>query len=479
MRKLTTEEFITKANSKHNGMYDYTKTIYKNGLTKVTVICPTHGPFLLTPGNHLSGGGCKLCSSIKGRLTTEEFIKRSIAKHGDRFNYDKSVYTKAINKIIVTCPEHGDFETLPFNHMNGHGCFKCRATAPVLGNKEYLKRAVATHGDRFDYSKTKYTLADNKITVICKSHGSFKVYPSDHIKGNGGCKQCMVELARERLASDTATFITDATVIHGDTYDYSNVNYINSVTPVTIRCSEHGVFEQIPKSHLNGAGCFKCGVEARRDTLEDFKEKAIAIHKDRYVYDKVDYINTKLPVTIVCKEHGDFTQTPNSHLSGAGCPTCNTSKGEARVMQFLADHNIKYVLEYNIPSDNKYRYDFYLIDLGVLIEYDGIQHFKPIGHFGGREALQATIARDKDKNELAVMHNIPLIRIPYTKYSNLADYLLFKLSRIYKYRDGGSWYKNYLELCTSKQLPPETTVKDVRKYLTYKNPNLLFSEMGY
>jgi len=410
------------------------------------------------------------------KLTTEEFIKRSRFKHGDRFSYDKSIYSVG-NKIIVTCSEHGDFGTSPHNHMNGHGCFKCRPKPPRLENTEYLKRAASVHGDKFDYTKTKYIQSNQKITVVCKLHGEFKVFPTDHIKGNGGCIRCMADATRK----DTETFINDAIAVHGDKYNYTKVNYVHCETKVTIVCSEHGVFEQPPKAHLKGLGCFKCSVAARRDTLEDFIEKALVVHKNRYAYDKVVYVDSKTPVIIICKDHGEFMQTPNSHLSNSGCYKCNTSKGELKVAEFLTKNNIKYKEQYKIvdSDNNRYRYDFYLTELNVLIEYDGQLHYFAVKFFGGNKTLRATQLRDKAKNELSERHNIPLIRIPYTEYSNLADYLLFKLSKIFKYRDGDNWYKNYLELCTSKQLPPETTVKDVRKYLTYKKPSMLFSEMGY
>lgn len=132
------------------------------------------------------------------------------------------------------------------------------------------------------------------------------------------------------MLKTTKEFIENAKKVHGDKYDYSNVNYINSKIKVNIICHKHGQFEQTPNDHLNGHGCKKCGIEIatikNRKKLEDFIKKAKEIHGNRYDYSKVDYINCKTKVNIICSEHGEFFQTPNSHLFGRGCPGCSGTK---------------------------------------------------------------------------------------------------------------------------------------------------------
>ena len=108
---------------------------------------------------------------------------------------------------------------------------------------------------------------------------------------------------------------------HGDKYDYSKVIYVNNKTKVTIRCHQHGVFLQTPDAHLSGQGCPKCANNVRKST-EDFIAKARVIHGDKYDYSKVIYVNNKTKVTIRCHQHGAFLQTPDAHLSGRGCPGC-------------------------------------------------------------------------------------------------------------------------------------------------------------
>lgn len=125
---------------------------------------------------------------------------------------------------------------------------------------------------------------------------------------------------------DTEDFIKKARKVHGSKYDYSKVNYVDSKTKVEIICPIHGSFWQRPLNHLSGHGCKKCGElsrsESRRLTKEKFIEKAKKIHKNKYDYSNVDFVDLKTEVEIICPEHGPFMQTPHNHLMGHGCGEC-------------------------------------------------------------------------------------------------------------------------------------------------------------
>ena len=120
-------------------------------------------------------------------------------------------------------------------------------------------------------------------------------------------------------------FIREAQLIHDNRYDYSKVEYVNNKTKVCIICPDHGEFWQIPSDHLNGKGCPQCAGNVRCDK-DTFVEKAKHIHNDRYVYSKVQYVNSHTKICIICPEHGEFWQTPNNHLNGNGCPLCKNRK---------------------------------------------------------------------------------------------------------------------------------------------------------
>ena len=126
----------------------------------------------------------------------------------------------------------------------------------------------------------------------------------------------------------TEEFIEKAKEIHGDKYDYSKVEYKGAHTKVCIICPEHGEFWQAANSHINlKEGCPKCGriiSNSKQHKLGNFAfiEKARKVHGDKYDYSKVEYINNKTPVCIICPIHGEFWQVVSEHLKGCNCPKC-------------------------------------------------------------------------------------------------------------------------------------------------------------
>lgn len=188
-----------------------------------------------------------------------------------------------------------------------------------LKQEDVIRQFKEIHGDQYSYDKVKYKHDITKIIITCKIHGDFKLTPKSHKSGKG-CPRCF------KTGRASKNEIIDAfRAIHGDTYDYDKVNYVNDLKPITITCREHGDFIQTPKSHKQGSGCPRCNPSGRKTTeeaIQDFK----TIHFDRYNYDKVDYIDSHTKVIITCKIHGDFEQTPHNHLNGnrrgSGCPSC-------------------------------------------------------------------------------------------------------------------------------------------------------------
>ena len=120
-------------------------------------------------------------------------------------------------------------------------------------------------------------------------------------------------------------FIKDARKIHGRKYNYSKVNYIDNKTKIIIICKKHGEFLQIPNSHLKNHGCSRV-IGNNNKTTKEFIKDAEKIHGERYDYSKVNYKNAKTNIIIICKKHGEFYQSPTSHLNGSGCPKCSWKK---------------------------------------------------------------------------------------------------------------------------------------------------------
>lgn len=124
-------------------------------------------------------------------------------------------------------------------------------------------------------------------------------------------------------SSKTEAFVLKAREVHGDKYDYSLVDYTRNDRKVVIICPKHGKFEQRPNNHLTGKGCLDCSVVDKSHTFESFTSKAKILYSGTYDYSKVEFTRLLEPVTIVCKKHGDFQQTPKQHLSkNGGCRKC-------------------------------------------------------------------------------------------------------------------------------------------------------------
>lgn len=233
-------------------------------------------------------------------------------------------------------------------------------------------------------------------------------------------------------------FIKRAREIHGDEYDYTQVVYKKQHTPVTITCTKHGPFQMTPVNHLYGKNrCPLCGSGKRR-TTEHFVALAREVHGNRYDYSLAQYVNATTKVKIVCSEHGVFEQTPDMHCysNQQGCPSCKASKGERKVYKTLVDLGIvNFVCEKTfddlIAPDSRLplKYDFYLPDQHVLIEYDGQQHFKKV-NFNNQlteKEMETRLARakllDELKNAYAAERGYNLIRIPFWEYKNIRQLL--------------------------------------------------------
>ncbi len=299
--------------------------------------------------------------------TKEIFINKSNDKHNYFYNYDKSIYVNNYTKLVITCPIHGDFIQKPITHyIQGCGCPEC--------GKDKI-------------SKKKYYDLEKFIDISNKKHNFF--------------------------------------------YDYSESEYIDCRTEIKIICPNHGIFYQKPYVHMNGHGCPICAnIENgynQRKTVKEFVDKSNIIHDLKYDYSNVNYTNIHTKVVIKCPVHGDFYQTPSSHLHGHGCPHCNESKGELKISKLLKSQNIKFIRQkkfqkcrFKLPL----YFDFYIPKYNLCIEYDGESHYGLDMHFKYDKELVKK--RDNIKNIYCSQNNIELIRISYK------DDILEKLKKYIK-----------------------------------------------
>ena len=308
-------------------------------------------------------------------------------------------------------------------------------------NKEKILRKVekvigmakAVHGNRYDYSKFTFKTVNDNAEIICKIHGSFFQNVYNHYGKKCGCPVC----SRENDRASLSTFVAKANEVHDGKYNYSKANYSTALSKITITCPKHGDFVQRAQSHLSGNGCMKCYREMNILSPEVFIKNAKGVHGDKYDYSKVVYKGNKQKVEIICQEHGSFWIKPNTHVSSRnGCHLCSESKGERAVELILKKYGITYIREYRIEP-HRFRYDFFLPDFNIYIEYHGQQHYKPVELFGGESEFKLTVKRDEIKTKLVYKTGGELVVVNYLNLNArmLESILVGKLKRIYQ-----CWY---------------------------------------
>ena len=157
-------------------------------------------------------------------------------------------------------------------------------------------------------------------------------------------------------------------------------------------------------------------------TNETFIKKATEKYDNKYTYDKVNYINSQTKVCIICPEHGEFYVRPADYLRGYGCPKCQSSHLEEEIKSFLNDNDIEFEQQKTfewLKLKNHLYLDFYLPKYNMAIECQGIQHFRPVDFFGGKEYFIKTIERDNIKQQLCENNGIKIIY--FTNKSNCYD----------------------------------------------------------
>lgn len=311
-----------------------------------------------------------------GYSNTNEFIEKAKNIHGNKYDYSKVDYKSASKKVLIVCEQHGIFEQKPTRHLQGRGCRSCGQNSLSerfrLTKEEFEKKSMKVHGNQYNYSLVKYKNNTTKVEILCKKHGSFWQAAGSHLSG------CKCPKCNGGVGITTDDFVSKAKKKHKGKYCYHKVSYINTNTRVIITCPLHGDFEQSPLSHLSGGGCSICGkksqMEKRRLTSTQFINQAKKVHGDRYSYSKVQYVNNRTKVIIVCKDHGDFKQTPSNHIKPRNCPKCiglGTSKVEDSLFEFVnriisCEQSVRGLLK------GRFEIDVYIPCKKMAIELNGL-----------------------------------------------------------------------------------------------------------
>lgn len=268
--KSNFEKFCRKAREIHGDKYSYDVSCYVSKKTTTNIKCNSCGKnFTVTPRRHLSvNGGCSNCTSRGGQEFLNKFIGKLTDIHGDKYDYSMIVYKNSKIPIKLKCNKCSIiFEQIPLKLVRSkYHCpacdFKpdCRIfnynPKDKVSVDEFIKRAKNKHGDdSYDYSEINYVNLNTKVSIRCnKCSAKFEQKPRVHLEHGHGCGSFSKYTNNE--------WIIFAKITHGDTYDYSRVEFISSSKPVTIGCKIHGWFDQRPTNHIiSKIPCNKCRVK--------------------------------------------------------------------------------------------------------------------------------------------------------------------------------------------------------------------------
>ena len=492
-RKTPVEDFKKKASEKHNNKFDYSKVIYENTDTDVIIICSVHGEFPQTPYHHIkSKYGCNKCSikdsvahrtkdsnkfleelkerfgdkfdyskvkyvnskkdiilickkhnkefnMMPNKLLTaklccpdcvtdnkkimntkdiDDFKKEANEKHNNKFDYSKVIYINTNTDVTIICPEHNEIIITPYQHLNSPtGCQKCSGCYRRT-QEEFINDSIKIHGDKYDYSNIEYIDNQIDISIYCKKHkNNFIQKPSMHLSGQG-CRLCGYENSSEKRKYTKEEFIQMAKEVHPNNLDdYSLIDYVNLSTKINIKCNIHGNYPSLPADHIGGHRCSKCSKDKLslqfRLTLDEFIKRSNIIHNNFFDYSEVKYINTDIKVDIKCPIHGIFPQTPHNHLNGAKCPTCKT-KTESKLLEKIKIIYPTIQTQFrtnwckNKKTDRCLPFDFVIEKYKIIIELDGLQHFKQVSNWQSPEEANK---RDIYKMKCANQNGYSIIRL--------------------------------------------------------------------
>lgn len=308
--KLTTEQFIQKAVLKYGNKYCYDKVLYKSSKEYIIITCKDHGDFSQIPNSHLSGYGCPKC--VKNyKCDTSDFIQKAIKVHNNKYHYNKVLYCTSIQEVIITCKEHGDFEQKPRDHIAGYGCAKC-AKNHSYNTEEFIEAANKKHNNLYDYSKTIYTLANDKVIISCYVHGDFEQKAGGHLFGKG-CSKCSPNAGSVKLSTIDSYFSTYNVQYE---YRYTDCKYKRElpfdrfISDLNLLIEYDGEQHFMPVMHWGAEAAFK--LQIKKDQIKnDFCIKneinLLRIsYKDDIVSEIDSYMNDLKKCEVLIKIHGEI-----------------------------------------------------------------------------------------------------------------------------------------------------------------------------
>ena len=257
-------------------------------------------------------------------MSYDEFVEKGNIIHVNKYDYTKVNIISYKTKVCIICPIHGEFEQTIGNHLSGKGCPKCGRVATIQSHKKdinhFLKKAKEIHGDKYDYTKVVYKGCREKVCIVCPKHGEFWQTPSNHYKF--GCKDCGFEIKTSKSIKSFNDYEEIIYNIHGDIYEYDKTIYVNYHTPMKILCKKCGnyFFQSLSKHITSKHGCPICKQSHLENAVENrLKELDIEFIRqytnDKFKGLKLDFYIPKQQIAIECQGTQHFQKHTFFHKS--------------------------------------------------------------------------------------------------------------------------------------------------------------------
>lgn len=294
--------------------------------------------------------------------------------------------------------------------------------------------------DEFDAKIAEYGLVKtlekyrgwySPIKCQCLICGKEWVTKAGNIMTGRGCPDCGAERSVTKRRMTHEEFVS---VMAKKNPDVEVVGtYYNTLTKVKVKCKVCGCeWEQTPNNLTTKmSGCPNCRydkvADKLRKTRNNFVEELTKVHPNIELVG--EYKNNKTKTKFRCVNCGcEWLTNPHSVVNGqqSGCPHCKKSKGENAIKDFLIDNKISFETQKGFEQCRHKRllkFDFYLPDYNLCIEFQGAQHYKSVDYFGGTNGFKESQKRDNIKREFCELNGISLLEIPYTEMKQITDIL--------------------------------------------------------
>ena len=429
-KRLTHEEFVNRI-AEINPNIEILGT-FTSVHNKVLVKCKTCGyEWDGYPSNmvRVKGNGCRKCRDKNLRHSHEKFVNEMAKRNPNIKIFSR--YENSDKKVKCECLICGhEWEAVANCLKRGNGCPECAKRrvieAKTNTHESFLARMKEINPNIEFLSK--YIKTHSRIKCKCKVCGyEWETSPGTLLSGCG-CPRCAKKRRAKLKTKSHEDFEAELRKVHPTITLLSK--YEKSDIKVKVVCDKCG-YEWLarPGNLLFGAGCKKCAAIENglrcRSTHEEFLKKLNKVNNKVEILSK--YERSRDEIKCKCMICGrEFTTTPGELLAGKKCPHCEikVSTGERKIMSILDTYNVVYEHEYFCHDlkgvgNRSLSYDFYLPDYNMFIEYQGVQHDRPVGYFGGEEKFKKQIEHDTRKREFAEFNNINLLEIWYYDYKNI------------------------------------------------------------